>query len=434
MSGNKSRLFIAAVFILTLEACFIFKPKTGPVRPVIDPVDSTAIGVLIDTVDVLIDTLTFPTNIITKDKYHLSILLPFKVDHNFILDFDHNHRSIHYKPLMATEFYEGILLALNDLNNKHINLDVSVFDTENDEEILKEILKKPTLRKTDFIIGPMFGNLLQLVSDFGNKNKIPVISPYDIPVEKEASNPYLIISTPSTESHIKTLAKFMAEKYSGNKTIVLRQDTIAEAKWSEIFIKSYNKNLAFSGEVDPVTEILIASGSKFNESYLSEFDSTVIFIPSFDDAFVGRMTTQLNALATKRGIIVCGMPGWFEKLNSISLEYLNNLQFHFTSSRWIDKESSKTKLVIEKYTQNYGMTPSIHVLKGYNLASYFIQMITNYGVTFTEFLPYQGDDQMNFQPIMSSKDIEQKDKILFYENTRVHVYRYKDYKQHRVSK
>lgn len=429
LNGSNIKIALILAALITMQSCFLFKKGPGPVRPPIDPDDTTSIGITIDTIGITIDTLVGQHDIITKDKYQISVLLPFDVDHQYILDFDYDHRSVPYKPLMATEFYEGMLLAFNQKQHPGINVDVHVFDTENSLDVLKGILKKPEIRTSDLIIGPFFQNHVELAAQFALQNQIPLVAPYGSNLGQvvQSPNPYLIINIPDISSHIFTLATFMAKKYAANKMLIIRQDTLPQLQLANTFIDAYYLSHASSGEQDPIKEIIIRKEDNFESTMLAEFDTTIIFIPSMDDAFVSRMTTQLNELTEDYGLILCGLPGWFDKLHSLSLDNLSSLHFHYTIPWWYDMTNKRLEEIAATYKEMYGMSPSVHVLNGYTLADYYLKIIGRFGVSFPNYLPYNGNEYYHFEPVLRTNENPGPDKPMWIQNTKVSVIRYENY-------
>ena len=55
----------------------------------------------------------------------------------------------------SINFYNGILLAINELNKKKVNVDTDVFDTENSTNKVLSLRNNNDFENYDLIIGPL---------------------------------------------------------------------------------------------------------------------------------------------------------------------------------------------------------------------------------------------------------------------------------------
>jgi LysM repeat protein len=190
------------------------------------PVDS----MLIDTLFGDIDTLGIPFWSEVKWRrirpgpirgtIHVAMLLPLdlywdvETDSLDLLDIDDegimrkdkddkkdiiNPRIIGY-----LEFYEGTLLAINELREQGYSVTLYVFDTERSRERTREILRKWEMEEMDLIIGPVNFWNLELVADFARQHEIPMVSPFSSDREIVRYNPYIFQVTPSYDVEFKS--------------------------------------------------------------------------------------------------------------------------------------------------------------------------------------------------------------------------------------
>lgn len=76
------------------------------------------------------------------------------------------------------DFYRGVLLAMEDLKNEGLSVELSVFDTESSSRRVSDIVGyERGLLEANLIIGPVHNTELRYVLDFAEKNSIPVVSP-----------------------------------------------------------------------------------------------------------------------------------------------------------------------------------------------------------------------------------------------------------------
>ncbi len=90
------------------------------------------------------------------------------------------------------EFYEGILLAVYQLQAQGQKFQIYTYDTGKGTENLSKILEQPELRNVDAIIGPAFPSQVNVVSAYSLQNKILTLVPFTSQVQSISNNPYLL--------------------------------------------------------------------------------------------------------------------------------------------------------------------------------------------------------------------------------------------------
>ena len=86
-------------------------------------------------------------------------------------------KVIYPKSRIFIEFYQGVLLAVEDLSKHNINLELIVYDTENDSVKTKSLVEKEEFSTLDMIIGPIYNENLKIVANKAKEYKINMVSP-----------------------------------------------------------------------------------------------------------------------------------------------------------------------------------------------------------------------------------------------------------------
>ena len=146
-----------------------------------------------DSIQIDEDTLKYK-----KEDFNVAVLLPFNVNYNTLGIED---KEINEKSKIALEFYEGLIIALDELKLKGFKVDVSVHDTEGSAEIVKRILDLPEIQKMDLIIGPVYNGPLKAASEFCKKNEIYMVSPLSPKTSFVSENPFYLNLSSSLDTH-----------------------------------------------------------------------------------------------------------------------------------------------------------------------------------------------------------------------------------------
>jgi LysM repeat protein len=109
-------------------------------------------------------------------------------------------------------FYEGALLAIDSLKKQGVIINLRVFDTEQKESRVRQLIATDRLRDADLIIGPVYPNEQKEVAEYAMRNQIPMVSPLSATDEITRSNPWFFqVNTPRNVINDIT-AKYVADK------------------------------------------------------------------------------------------------------------------------------------------------------------------------------------------------------------------------------
>jgi hypothetical protein len=75
------------------------------------------------------------------------------------------------------QFYEGVLIALDSLQNSGMDVVLHVFDTQNNIDTTRLFIQNPGFRSSDLIIGPVHQGIQKVVADAAANYRIPMVSP-----------------------------------------------------------------------------------------------------------------------------------------------------------------------------------------------------------------------------------------------------------------
>ncbi len=417
------------VILLFTGACSLFKKADQPVvvdRPSDKPTrtDTAAVVTPADTATPVVDTQP-ETKPPRKDTLQVAIMLPFSVDKTFMDDFDMEMRTTRYRPLIATELYEGMLLALEALESETLHLRVEVFDTKNNVGEIRYILAQRRMKDMDLIIGPLFPKNLDIVSEFSRDNQIPLISPYASIITIASPNPYYLNLMPTVWSHIQNIAAYLTDNHALDNILLIHSNSENDKKMADDLLTAMT-NLAPYENVSPAIKLEASSNGFFDSAKLSPDRTNWVVATSYNEVFLNNLLRQLDQYGQSNTIRLVGMPGWLDNFESLRFDYLNNLQLHITEGLAADTTLPTWKTMDARYRERFGFAPSQQVITGFEAAYTGIQLVwqelhpapvkttTFQGVTNgVQYIPF-------YTPISAEEP-------MFRVNDRVQWYRYKDY-------
>ncbi|MCX7986238.1 MAG: LysM peptidoglycan-binding domain-containing protein [Bacteroidales bacterium] len=348
------------------------------------------------------DSLTFSI----KDKsFIISLLLPFFADKTEQMseeeenqDFPHNLKKTddNFPPVVMNfiEFYQGILLAVEDMKKEGLNIELNVYDTGKGLDKIKNIISLPAFQKSNLILGPVFSEQIPIVADFSRKTHIPVVLPVTSIDSFEQQTPELFQVFSGPKGEIEQLISTLSSDSIRNILVV------------------YNGKE--NQQLNQQVRNLLSSTQKFSSKSIKEFyvynydfkdllaqlDSTTTnHVVSFstDEVFVASLLGQLETRLLYYPIRTYGRSEWLA-FNSVDINYFYNQQLTCFSNFYVDYEKEKVLKFLKKYRLRFSTEPIRnskygfnYCMLGYDLAQYFAIAWVNAGRNFAAYncVPYQ---------------------------------------------
>jgi LysM repeat protein/ABC-type branched-subunit amino acid transport system substrate-binding protein len=299
------------------------------------------------------------------------------------------------------EFYEGTLLAINQLKDAGISINLYVYDTERSTDRVTQLLKKPEMLKMDLIIGPLLPENIQLVAEFAQKNNIPVVSPISTRSEFIKNNPYVYQTNPSAEMQETQLVKYIASM--AGKNVVLMHSSSPKDVAASNDLK--NRIFAYmdSMKMKKRPTIKEASVSTHLSSVLSPNHENYVVFTTDEELFINNMVHKLLELShSSHDITVIGTPKWY-RLKTVEVDLLHQLGYEYCSSYYVDYNDAEVQSFITKYKAYFGYEPHKHSsfgfiygFYGYDIAQEFIRALDTYGKNFGTCV-----NNIDYQPIIT---------------------------------
>lgn len=107
-----------------------------------------------------------------------------------------------------TEFYEGLLLAVNKAQTDGQRFEIYTYDTDKTEARIYSVLSDTTILKADVIIGPAYPAQTAIVADYAKEHKIPMIVPFTSKVSGIETNPYILQFNPTEQVEAEAIVKW----------------------------------------------------------------------------------------------------------------------------------------------------------------------------------------------------------------------------------
>ena len=304
-----------------------------------------------------------------KDTLNIAVLLPFYTTKNdsllsFLSESQQTKEDIYKGSYMALNFLEGVIIATDSLNKTGMNINLFVFDTENDSNKVQQIINDGKLKNIDLIIGPVYRrNLSKVTKLYGrNQDKI-ILSPLsrNTNVLKHGKNVYQII--PPFKVQIDKNSNYISKKHKNEKILILTK------KEEEKYAKQYKS--FFRKEKRKVKLCLFDGLNTITRDTLCKFLTNhkyIVLIPSTDRSFVTKTLTAMGTIDTN--MTVFGLHNW-RSFENLDIETLMKLNVHFPDPYYFDYQLPENKRFISLFKDRFHALPNKYAQVAFQQCMYF---------------------------------------------------------------
>ncbi len=303
-------------------------------------------------------------SLLKKNQIKFALIAPFKLD-EIEIDSIQNTKELLKNLNLTTvslDFYSGSFTAINELSDIGLEIDLKVFDNENDKIKINQIISENDFNDYDFILGPFIPRNINQFSNATSKIKTPVVSP--LTTNKIILNKNVFQTIPSKVLQRDKMLKYIDsliikepdpcvmviynEKSSKTKDFLLNRFPYAE------LINTDETN----GFVDPeITDSLLVNSKKNFVFLESENLNTITSVSSLLNSQISN-ERSIKLMTTYRADI-------YENEN-ISFEHLGNLNFTYPSY-YKPIYDFKMEEFNEKYIKEFGKQPNKIAIRAYDL-------------------------------------------------------------------
>lgn len=351
------------------------KPQPAQVIAKIDAADSAA-EVLAEETSVQAESDSLSSSeqkeewiALTKNKIDATVLLPLR---NAEGKLSRNNM----------DFYSGIMLAVYDLGERGINTDLHVYDiADSSTPVAAE-----DISDSDIVIGPITAADLTTHFQQSPEGKA-VISPLDPRAERLVAERNNLIQIPTPHKlQYQDLTNWIKEEMGENDKVFMFSERTARANdavktMKEVMDSSGIAYIPFTYSIlegrdvlEPLKELMTAEGANR------------IYIASESEAFVNDVVRNLNLMLLENFEVVLYAPSKIRSFETIEVEHFHKTSMRVSLTYYINYDDPAVRNFLLKYRALYNTEPSQFAFQGYDIANYFVSMISKYGENWAQYL------------------------------------------------
>ncbi|OFY41495.1 MAG: hypothetical protein A2X18_06580 [Bacteroidetes bacterium GWF2_40_14] len=306
-----------------------------------------------------------------KHTYEVSLILPIG-SNNTDTPQDGNNNYL--------DFYQGFLLAAQELKSEGMNANIKVFDLS-DFKNSSLLAQSGRLDGSDIIIGPVFMNEVEPILNYASERNIPLVSPMDPKTDALAENhPDFFQASSSPYSQQLALLKNLTPR--NHVTLIFEssnadQDLVDMTKEilnnKRIQYNSLSYNLLSGRSVGP------QMAEKLSKENMND-----VIVVSNSEGFVSDVLRNLNLLNTRNNyqITLYGTNRW-RSFESVDINYFHSMNLHISLQYYVDYSDENVKKFLARYRALYGTEPTPYSFQAYDIAYYFMGALNTLGTNFS---------------------------------------------------
>ncbi len=369
--------------------------------------------------------------------YNINFLLPFLANR---LDMGESGNSPKIDPnsQWALHFYSGAQMALDDLSNQNLQLNVSAQDTKADVNTLKALLTQDPLRNAHLIFGPyMRNNIAELGAQIKGKEQV-MVSPYSAATDISPNNPNYIQVNPTLEVHCRNLLAHALSSQNASEIVLV---STSEQKDRLAFFQNAYRELKKNAQITPLTELIVANKQANLSTYANRRD-VIFIVPIYEDeSFVANFMRQAYDLSKNRSlnVTVYGLPQW-RNFEQVDFNYFEGCNVHISSSVFLDRLDPDVRRFREQFFERFKALPREEAYVGYDVTHYFLRMQQEHGTLFQYQLPRNPEKRMHtefrFEPVRIPQEGAnnfENPRVDRWENTFVNILQFRNYQFTKVN-
>lgn len=180
--------------------------QAQPAEPVVAEQPAETVIASTDTVATIAEETPQPENAL-----RIALLLPLQAN------------AVERNTMMERffDFYEGALLAVNDVQAAGTQIDLTVLDIDKGNAKVEKLLRENALLGMHAILGPAYPTQVARVAPYVIEHRIPCLIPFTDNVEGIETNPYLMQFNVAGEDEALAMAEWLAARKDSVNCILI---------------------------------------------------------------------------------------------------------------------------------------------------------------------------------------------------------------------
>jgi LysM repeat protein/ABC-type branched-subunit amino acid transport system substrate-binding protein len=317
------------------------------------------------------DQKIFKENIRRSKPLKVALMLPYHLQKFDNAKIDERFLKKNKLLRIVSDFHMGARIAIDSLQQKGIDVDVTYFDTENDTLKVKKIVEESRkFREAEVVIGPMFYDKAVWVS---KETNTPVVAPFFSKKQDTLYSYRLTKSMPDQKSLQEKLINYLKANYNDEKIVIVNDGDEAT---ETMLWQFYNQMITFAEE-DNVSIIrpdepkgnrktnTVINYYKRKKELDKDSNNWVILLTDKIETTASALNV-FKSFRTDKKITLFSMND-LKSFDQIDNFLLGKLNYTYVTSEYLDISSKPVKTFYSQYYHKYGTNPSKYSIRGFDV-------------------------------------------------------------------
>ena len=263
------------------------------------------------------------------------------------------------------ELYQGITLEVASLKAKGVAIKLHTFDSKRDLNYLNALVKDPTVLAADVIVGPIYPEESELISEFAELQKIPFVHPLSNLGDRFEESQFSYLFRPSLNSLANGVVEALKSQAWGKKVAIGYSGSSRDEQLGLLLQSQLEKEgftLVNVQKVDPKTAITFLQGLGVRRGNQPAVDQVILL--SDDPTLAQPVFSLMESISTKVPLLV--MDSWLG-FNFSNYEMLEFANFYFISNNTPKYQSEEMDTFRDLFYEKHLQFPSTNALLGAEL-------------------------------------------------------------------
>lgn len=341
---------------------------------------------------------------ILKDKYRISVVLPFILKQIPLSGVYVNDTTKQLLPdsKKAMDFYLGCKLAYEEISNYSKKLNVYFLDDNNNPTDLIGLLDGSIFDKSDYIIAPFDNEQVKMLAEFGKVNQKIVLSPTVNSIYITRDNPYYYSVNPTLNSQYQFILDKIKDATPNTTIEVVYSSTDSISENISLLKNIIAQNIKSGSNVNIQYYDLISTTNVAQQLYSKDtISKRVVLLYSSNLNYIKPILNQMGSIKNPLDIYTNSSVRY-----SKNLVTTKNFKQRIYCPAAYDANNDQTKIFKQKYIDKFIKEPTELSYLGYDLMKLLFYKIdknetlqTNSTSIYNEFI----QQDFNFVPINNTK-------------------------------
>lgn len=367
-----------------------------------------------------------------KNKLFVSVIMPLnlsKINEISTSKFDIEQRGKKdYKVFEFIQFYEGILIALDQLQSRGVSVVLNVVDLTSDkEEDVVEAFNKYQLANSDFIVALLVKKPFEKLAQLAKQNQVFVINPFSARSEVVENNPYVVKCMPSVEGTVKGVLDEVSKRHKGGHVYLIHSNNKSTVTEEKAYREEFQRQLDSRGNIKYTLFDWSANG-KLLSTLKGTKDNVIISLydqnSSKNMVYVTTLLNRLSSIGSNAPTLI-SINNYIEDYPDIDYSQLQHLNYSMVTRGYLSYDNVKHKDFIDNYKTKFLTEPNtLYAGVAHDIVIYFCSALWQKGAEFWR------NPQTFTTPteMLFPFNLKQRSATGGYENQSPDIYRMSNYK------